>query len=74
MRPEYSGFTQALQPRNPQSIRPKRQNLPQLLRLIEELYSHRFSMKTQSGETRALHESSIDFFVGKYASKKLMVD
>lgn len=58
LKPEYKNFTQLLQPLRPSGIRPKRMNLSQTLRLIEDLYSHRFGKK----ESTSFHESIIDFF------------
>ena len=68
MKPEYKNFTEVLNPRNPQQIRPKRQNLSMTLRLIEEIYSHRFTQK----ETKTLHESICDFFKAKYKQKSMI--
>jgi len=45
-------------------------NLTALLRLTEELYSHRFASKS---ETKTLHESVVEYFKTKY-KQKLMVD
>lgn len=40
--PDYKQYVQALKPRNPETIRPKRMNLQQTLRLIDEIYTFRF--------------------------------
>ena len=47
-KPEYKNFTEALNPRSAQTIRPKRMNLLQTLRMIEEIYSFRFGVKRES--------------------------
>lgn len=58
LKPEFKNFTQTLQPQRPGTIRPKRMDLHQTLRLIEELYSHRFGKK----ESMSFHESIVDYF------------
>ncbi len=69
MKPEYKNFTEALKPRNPQTIRPKRQNLPALLRTIEEIYAYRFGVKRESV---TLHEAICDWLKKKYTQKQMM--
>jgi hypothetical protein len=66
LKPEFKNFTQMLQPQKAGSIRPKRMNLTQTLRLIEELYSHRFGKK----ESTPFHEAIIDYFMSKFKSKQ----
>jgi hypothetical protein len=46
MKPEYIEFTKFLAPKNPQNIRPKRMNIQQTLRVMDEIYSYRFSQKS----------------------------
>ena len=48
LKPEYVDFTRTLNPRNPNTIRPKRMNLQQTLRLTEDIYSFRFAQKAAS--------------------------
>ena len=69
LKKEYKNFTEALNPRNPQTIRPKRQNLPATLRIIEEVYSHRFAIKK---ENVTLHESIVDWLKTKYKQKSML--
>lgn len=68
LKPEFKNFTEALNPRNPQTIRPKRQNLLTTLRTIEEIYSHRFGVKAES---KTLHESVCDWLRTKFKQKAM---
>lgn len=43
MKPEYVDFTRLLAAKNPQTIRPKRMNIQQTLRLIDDIYTFRFA-------------------------------
>jgi hypothetical protein len=69
LKPEYKNFTEALKPRNPQTIRPKRQNLLTTLRMIEDIYTHRFGVKKESV---TLHESICDWLKLKYKQKAML--
>jgi len=60
LKPEFKNFTEVLKPRNPQTIRPKRQNLQVTLRMIEEIYHHRFGIKKES---TTLHESICEWLI-----------
>ena len=48
LKPEYVEFTNFLQPKNPQTIRPKRMNIQQTLRYIDEIYTYRFLQKSSA--------------------------
>lgn len=69
LKPEFKNFTEVLNPRNPQTIRPKRQNLQATLRLIEEIYAHRFGVKKES---TTLHESIVDYLKLKFKQKSMI--
>lgn len=68
-KPEYKNFTEALNPRSAQTIRPKRMNLLQTLRMIEEIYSFRFGVKRES---TTLHQAIVDLLKSKYKQKQMM--
>lgn len=50
---QFGPFFQHIQPTNPLSIRPKRLNLKEFLRYIDEIYTYRFENKTKIGVPQA---------------------
>lgn len=69
MKPEYVDFTKRLAPKNPQNIRPKRMNIQQTLRLIEEVYSYRHGQKSGQKAQMSLEAAVIEQLTGKLKLK-----
>jgi hypothetical protein len=49
MHNNYSSFIKIINPMNPQNIRPKKLNIKEFMRLIEEIYSYKFDRKSVNG-------------------------
>lgn len=74
MKPEFVEFTKVLAPQNPQNIRPKRMNIQQTLRLMDEIYSYRFSQKSGAKAQMTLIEATLDTLNNKLNKLKAKVD
>jgi hypothetical protein len=59
---------------NPQNIRPKKLNIKEFMRLIEEIYSYKFDRKSvngaaETGPIQNLQEASARFISFKFKNK-----
>ena len=74
MKPEYVEFTRLLAAKNPQTIRPKRMNIQQTLRLIEDIYAFRFQQKAQAKSQMTLVEGTVELLYQRFNRLKAKVD
>lgn len=69
MKPEFVEFTRTLAPQNPQNIRPRRMNIQQTLRLIDDIYSFRHSLKTGPKAQMPLSAAVVHYLATKLKNK-----
>ena len=69
---QYKEFLEKLKPNNPQIIRPKKMNVKEFLKLVEEIYSYRFDYKSvPSSKKETSPPTSLQDAAARYLTIKL---